>query len=792
MSLGKTKRGSAAALGLLFGLWAYPVFGEVDHRGDHRGERFVIEDIRVQGLRRLSPGTVFNALPVKIGDEFDEGRSGDAIRALFKTGLFRDVRIERDGDVLIVIVSERETLSQISITGNSDIKTEDLLTALKPIGFAEGEVFDRSVLDRVEQELRRQYFSQGKYGVEIKSLVESLGGNRVAVGITIKEGRAAKIKSINVVGNKAYADDDLVKQFELTTPTLISFFTKSDQYSKQKLAGDLESLRSYYLDRGYINFSIDSTQVAITPDKSEVYITVNVTEGDRYTLASVKLAGDLIIPADDLFPLVATKRGDIFSRKAVTQTSSNLSDRLGDEGYAFANVNPVPEIDNAGKTVALTYFIDPGKRAYVRRTNFAGNTKTRDEVLRREMRQLEGGWFSTSKVNRSKARLQKLGYFEEVNVETPAVPDTPDQVDTNFAVTERPSGNILFGLGFSQNQGLILSTSVVQDNFLGSGNRVNFTFNNSDVNRVFALGYTNPYFTIDGISQGFDLSYRETDAANANITRFDSKVLTAGLHFGIPVSEFNFLNLGMSYEKTKIDTDCGPNGRTADEICRFVRGSDFVRGRVEGTGGNGEEFDEIRVTGSFAYDTRNKALLPDRGTFQRFRTQAAVPGAELQYYKVDYDARWFYPLAEDYVLALQGQVGYGDGYGDTSGLPFFENFYAGGPRTVRGYEENTLGPDDSRGRALGGNFLLVGNADVILPVPFLQDLKSVRVTAFVDAGNVYGENETIDLGDLRYSAGISGLWVSPFGVLTVSVAQPFNDRDDDDTQPFQFTFGTNF
>ncbi|MGH8564444.1 MAG: outer membrane protein assembly factor BamA [Gammaproteobacteria bacterium] len=772
-------RGGGAAglvLGLLLvvlmGLRAYPVSA---------GERFVIEDIRVQGLRRLSPGTVFNALPVKIGDEFDEGRAGDAIRALFKTRLFRDVRIERDGDVLIVIVSERETLSQISITGNSDIKTEDLLTALKQIGFAEGEVFDRSILDRVEQELRRQYFSQGKYGVEIKSLVESLGGNRVAVGITIKEGRAAKIKSINVVGNKAYADDDLVKRFELTTPTLISFFTKSDQYSKQKLAGDLESLRSYYLDRGYINFGIDSTQVAITPDKSEVYITVNVSEGDRYTLSSVKLAGDLIIPADDLFPLIATKRGDIFSRKSVTETSTNLSDRLGDEGYAFANVNPVPEIDNAGKTVALTYFIDPGKRAYVRRINFAGNTKTRDEVLRREMRQLEGGWFSTSKVNRSKVRLQKLGYFEEVNVETPAVPDTPDQVDVNFNVTERPSGNLLFGVGFSQNQGLIFNTSVVQDNFLGSGNRVNFAFNNSDVNRVFALGYTNPYFTIDGISQGFDLSYRDTDTqgGSSNITRFDSTVLTAGAHFGIPVSEFNFLNLGMAYQKTEIDTECGPNGSTADEICDFVDD-------------NGEDFDEIRVTGSFAYDTRNKALLPDRGIFQRFRTQVAVPGAELQYYKVDYESRWFYPIVEDYVLALQGQVGYGDGYGDTSGLPFFENFYAGGPRTVRGYEENTLGPDDSRGRALGGNFLLVGNADVILPVPFLQDLESVRVTAFVDAGNVYGENENIDLGKLRYSAGISGLWVSPFGVLTVSVAQPFNDQDDDDTQPFQFTFGTNF
>ncbi len=760
---------TTAWAGLLLAVYLSPAFGEV-------AARFVVRDIRIEGLQRISPGTVLNYLPVKVGDEFDARRSAEAVRALFKTGFFKDIRLEREEDVLVVVVAERETISRITISGNTDIKTEDLSEALKQIGFAEGEVYDRSLLDRVEQELRRQYFSQGKYAVQVDSEVKDLGGNRVAIAIAISEGRATRIKQINIVGNKVYDDDELLKGFKLTTPTLFSFFTKSDQYSRQKLQADLEGLRSYYLDRGYINFNIDSTQVSITPDKSDVYITINVTEGDRYTVSGVKLAGDMIVPVEVLFPLVTTPRGSIFSRKDLTQTSTNISERLGDEGYAFANVNPIPDINQKDKTVALTYFIDPGKRVYVRRINFAGNSKTRDEVLRREMRQLEGAWFSTSKMNRSKTRLQRLGYFEEVNVETPAVPESDDQVDANFTVVERPSGNLLLGLGFSQGQGLIFNTSVIQDNFLGSGKRVNFAFNNSDVNRVFAVGYNDPYFTIDGISQGFDISYRETDAGNANITRYDSRVIGAGVSLGVPVSEFNFLNLGFKYERTKIDTEPG----TAREVTDFLEdlGSD--------------EFDVLRLSGSFAYDTRNKALLPDRGMFHQVRAQLAIPGADLQYYKLDYDARWFYPVTEEYVLVLQGQVGYGDGYGDTDELPFFENFYAGGPRTVRGYEENTLGPRDENGRALGGNFLVVANAELILPVPFVDELKSVRLTAFVDAGNVYGPDEDIDPGEIRLSAGLSGLWVSPFGVLTVSIAQPFNDEDGDDTQPFQFTFGTSF
>lgn len=738
-------------------------------------ESFVIQDIRLKGLTRIAPGTVFNYLPVKVGDTFDDRRSADAIKALFKTGLFEDVQLEREGDVLVVIVKEREAISQITFSGNDNMKTEDLTKALKEVGFAEGEVYDKSKLDKVTQELKRQYFAQGKYGVRIDTKVTKLDGNRVAIAIDVSEGKTARIRQINIVGNKAFEDKDLLKQFKLSTPTMFSFFTKNDQYSKQKLAADLESLRSYYLDRGYVNFNVDSTQVSITPDKSDVYVTVNVSEGDLFTVSDVKLSGQLIVPQEDLFEVVSIRKGMTFSRKLVTESSKGITERLGDEGYAFANVNAVPDIRNAEKTVAITYFIDPGKRTYVRRINFYGNTRTRDEVLRREMRQLEGAWISTSKINRSKVRLQRLGYFESVNVETPAVPGTTDQVDVNFTVVERASGNLLLGLGFSQSQGVIFNSQVTQDNFLGSGKRLDFAFNNSEVNRTYRLGYLNPYWTVDGVSRGIHAGYRETDAADANVTQYNSTVLNAGAEFGIPLTEYNTLNLGLDFENTQLDL-----GAFASEQVR-----DFVDRE-------GDEFNTVRFTGSFAYDTRNKAILPDRGTLHRIRTEVAIPGGDLEYYKVDYDARWFYPVTSKYTLALQGRVGYGDSYGDTEVFPFFENFYAGGPRSVRGFEDNTLGPKDSRNDALGGNLLVVGNAEVILPVPFLQDIESLRITGFVDAGNVYGVDEDFDAGLIRYSAGLAGLWLSPFGVLTVSVAQPFNTQEGDSEQPFQFTFGTTF
>jgi len=739
-------------------------------------ESFVVEDIRIEGLERISPGTVFNYLPVKVGDTFDESRSGDAVRALFRTGFFKDIELARDGDVLVVRVVEREAIGEINITGNKAIKTDDLLKGLQDVGLAVGEVYDESTLDKVVQELRRQYFAQGKYGVKLEPQVQRLDGNRVSVQIDIAEGRAAKIRSINIVGNTAYTNKELIGRFELSTPNWLSFFTRSDQYSRQKLSGDLETLRSFYLDNGYINFNVDSTQVSITPDKTEVYVTINITEGERYTVSEVKLAGELLVPEQDLFEAVSTRAGMIFSRKSVTESSKAITDRLGEDGYAFANVNAIPEIDDERRTVSITYFIDPGNRTYVRRITFFGNTKTRDEVLRREMRQLEGAWISTVKVERSKVRLQRLGYFSEVNVETVPVPGTTDQVDVNFSVVERPSGNLLLGLGFSQSQGIIFNTSIAQENFLGSGKRIEFAFNNSEINRQFVLGYTNPYYTIDGISRGFRVAFQETDANDANITRFDSKLISVGVRYGIPVTEFNFVTVALDYERTELEAD------------RFFAAG-IVRDFFDR---EGDKFDVLRLSGGFAYDTRNDGIFPTRGVLHRVRTEAAIPGGDLNYYKIDYDARWFVPMTEQWTLLLKGRLGWGDAYGNTDELPFFENFFAGGPRSVRGYEENTLGPEDEFGRAIGGNLLVVGNAEVILPLPFLDELKSVRLTGFVDIGNVFTKDQDFTADDLRMSTGISGVWLSPFGVLSASIAKPFRDQDGDETQPFQFTFGTSF
>ncbi len=739
-------------------------------------DEFVIQDIRLEGLNRISAGNVFNHLPVKVGDKFNDRISSRAVKALFKSGFFKDVALERRGNVLVIALEERAAISKIIMVGNDDIKKDDLLQGLSSVGFSEGEVFNRSLLDKVEQELHRQYFALGKYGAKITTDVTEQEDNRVQVAINITEGEAARIKEINIVGNTQYTDKQILKKFELSTPKWFSFFSKKDQYSKQKLGADLETIKSLYLDHGFINFNIDSTQVSITPDKSDVYITININEGDQFTVSDVKISGDLIVPTEDLFENVLTHKGEIFSRKEITKTSANLTERLGDEGYAFANVNAVPDINEETDEVSVTYFIDPGKRVYVRRINFTGNTKTRDEVLRREMRQAEGGWVSTKKVERSKVRLQRLGYFEDVNVETPAVPGTTDQVDVNYSVVERASGNLLFGLGFSQSQGLILSSSVSQNNFLGSGKAVSFDFNNSSVNRRFGLGYTNPYWTIDGVSRGFDAFYRETDSDDANITSFDSTVFGGGVNFGIPITEFQRFNSGLSYESTKIST----NSLSSTEVLDFVKEE-------------GNKFDVLRLTSSLAYDTRNKSLLPDRGILHRVRADMAIPFGDLRYYKLTYDGRWFIPLAQDYTLLFKSSIGYGDSYGATKKLPFFENFYGGGPRSIRGFEENTLGPKDSTGDAIGGNLKLVGNIELIIPVPFITESKSFRLTGFLDGGNVYDiDDDNFDIGDVRYSAGISGIWVSPFGVISASLAKPLNDKPSDETQTFQFTFGTAF
>jgi len=740
-------------------------------------QEFVIEDIRVEGLQRITPGTVFNYLPMKVGDTFDDARSSEAVRALFKTGFFKDVRLERDGGILVFILVERPSIGSITLSGNDDIASEDLIDNLRQIGFAEGRAFDRSQLQKLEQELRRQYNSLGKYAVKINSTVTELDNNRVAVTIDVSEGVAAKIQKINIVGNTIYKEKKLIKLFKLSTPTLFSFYTKKDQYSRQKLSADLESLRSHYLNNGYINFNIDSTQVSITPDKKGIYITINITEGELFTVSEVKLTGTLILPEEELSDLISVREGDIFSRRQLTDSSDALSKRLGNDGYAFANVNSIPEINDEDHTVGVTFFVDPGKRTYVRRINFSGNTRTRDEILRREMRQQEGSWIATEKVERGKIRLQRLGFFGEVNVETPAVPGTTDQIDVNYSVTEAPSGNLSLGLGFSQSSGFSFQTSITQNNFLGSGKQISFSFNNSEVNRRFGLSYVNPYYTIDGVSRSLSAFYSETDSFDANVTAFDNTIWGGSVGFGIPITEFNTFRTSLSFENTQIDARI----ESGQQIIDFIADT-------------GDNFNVLRWANSLSFDTRNKTILPDKGALHRLSAEISLPtfGDSLEFYKVSYKTVWFTSLFQDYVLSLKGDVSYGDSYGDTDGLPFFENFYAGGPKSVRGYEENTLGPRDSLGRPLGGNLRLVGGAEVIIPVPFLRDLKSVRIAGFFDAGNVYGNDEDFDVGELRYSVGLSGIWVSPFGLVSASIAQPIADQAQDQLQSFQFTFGTSF
>ncbi len=741
-------------------------------------QEFVIEDIRVEGLERITPGTVFNYLPMQVGDTFDDSRSSEAVRALFKTGFFDDVRLERDGNVLVFIFKERPAIGSIQMTGNEDIDTDDLLENLKQFGFAEGRVFVQAQLDQVEQELQRQYYSFGKYAVKIDSTVTELDNNRVAILIEVSEGVPAKIKKINIVGNAVFEEEDLLDEFELSTPTLFSFFTKNDQYSKQKLSGDLESLRSYYLDRGYLNFSVDSTQVSITPDKKDIYITININEGEQYKVTEVKLAGDYVLPEEDLFKLILVSSGDLFSRKEVTNSSKALTDRLGEEGYSFANVNSIPDINKDEKTVAITFFVDPGKRVYVRRITFTGNSKTKDEVLRREMRQQEGAWISTKQVERGKQRLQRTGYFKDVNVETPAVPGTTDQVDVLYTVEEAPGGRLGAGLGFSPGQGIIFTTSIVQENFLGSGKRISFDFNNSDVNTRYGLGYLDPYFTIDGISQGFNAFYRETDAVDANLAIYETRDIGGDINFGYPVTENNSIAFAAEYKNTEIDLLSGSGTQIQDFVNQ-----------------NGDNFDIFSLRAGFSYDTTNKRILPDKGTLHRINGEFAIPtfSNSLEYYKLNYETKWFKDIYEDFILSLGGEFGYGDGYSDTSELPFFENFFAGGPRSVRGFEANTLGPLDSTGRPLGGDTKIIGKAEVILPVPFLSDFKkSVRVTTFVDAGNVYGPDEDIELDEIRVSTGLGAIWISPFGAVSMNFAFPLNDKSTDQVENFQFTFGTSF
>ena len=738
-------------------------------------DAFVVKDIRLEGLQRITAGTVFNYLPIKVGDTVDGTRTAGAVRTLFGTGFFRDVRLERDGETLVVSVVERPSIGSIEFTGNDELKTEDLVSALEQMGFAQGRVFNRSTFDQVKQELHRTYFAAGKYGARVTGTVTPLERNRVAVKFDISEGVVARIRQINIVGNAAFDDDELLEDFELDTTGFFSFLTRSDRYSKPKLGADLETLRSFYLDNGFINFGIDSTQVTITPDKNDVYITINISEGSRYVVGDVFLQGALIVPEEELFNLVTVVQGGDFSRKDVTETARRIGNRLGIDGYPFANVNAAPEIDDVVKKVELTFFIDPGQRVYVRRINFKGNAKTRDEVLRREMRQMESGWISTGAVERSRVRLNRLGFFESVNVETPPVPGASDQVDVDFTVVERPSGNLLLGAGYSNSQGAVFDVSVTEENFLGSGNRLSASFNTSKVSRDISVSWLNPYWTADGVSRGIDVYNRRTDAQDANLADYDLDQIGAGTTFGIPTSEFTRINVGFNAEHTEFIAGESASG----EVMRFADEHD---------GG----FITLLATAAWAKDSRNSRFLPTSGSLSRLSGEIAVPGSELTYYKLFARHQRLFPLANDFVLLLEGEVGYGDGYGGTAELPLTENFFAGGLRSVRGFESNTLGPRDDRGQPLGGSLKIVGTAELILPLPFVKDSNTFRLTGFLDTGYVYGPKEDLDFDSLRYSTGVAAVWLSPVGPLTMSFAHPLKTGPDDETQGFQLTFGTSF
>lgn len=738
-------------------------------------EPFVVKDIRVEGIQRTEAGTVFSYLPVKVGETFDEDKAAQSIRALFATGFFKDVRIEVEEGVLVVVVDERPAIATIEFTGIKEFDKDQLKKGLREVGLAESRIFDRALLEKAEQELKRQYLSRGRYAVEVKATVTPLERNRVAINFTVDEGEVAKIRQINLIGVSAFKEKNVLELFTLTTPGWLTWYTKNDQYSRQKLQGDLETLRSWYLNQGYLEFNVESTQVQISPDKRDIYITINVVEGQKYTVSGVKLAGDLLIPEGELRKLVLIKPGDVYSRERLTDTTKAISDRLGNEGYAFANVNASPEIDKEKREVAFTIFVDPGRRVYVRRVNVAGNTRTRDEVIRREARQMEGAWYDGARVNKSRQRVDRLGFFDEVNVETPAVPGTTDQVDVNLTVKEKPTGNLLFGAGFSSSEKLVLSGSISQNNLFGSGNALSLQANTGKINRNIGLSFTNPYYTVDGISRGFDIYQRNVDPTTLSVGQYKSKSLGGGLRYGFPIGEDDSISFGIAYDRTRIETFDDSPQRYKDFVDKF-----------------GNRNRTLLTSIGWATDGRDSVLYPTRGSLHRAGAELALPGGSLRYYKANYQYLRYFPLTRSYTLAASADLGYGNGYGGRD-LPFYKNFFAGGIGSVRGFESSSIGPRDAvTEESLGGNRKIVGSLELLFPFPGSGLDRSLRLGWFVDAGQVWEKGQKLSFGDMRYSTGLSVAWSSPLGPLKFSLGQPFKKKAEDRIQRFQFQLGTTF
>ncbi|GHD60184.1 outer membrane protein assembly factor BamA [Jeongeupia chitinilytica] len=740
----------------------------------HAVAPFVIKDIRVEGLQRTDPGTVFSYLPVKVGDRFDDSRATESIKSLFATGFFNDVRVETDGSVLIVTVEERPTIAQININGSKLLEKDQIKTALKGQNFAEGRIFDQAVLDAGVNELKQQYYSRGRYSVIIKTTITKLERNRVGVQFDISEGEVARIQQINVVGNKAFSHGDIGDLFSLTTPNWMSWYTKTDQYSKQALSADLEKLRSYYLDRGYLEFNIDSTQVAISESREDMFLTVNVSEGDKFTVSDIKLVGDTVVPREDVEKLIELKAGDVFSREKLNKTTSAISDLLGNEGYAFANVNAVPEIDKDKHTVAFTLYVDPGRKVYVRRINISGNNLTRDEVIRRELRQLESAQYDGAKVKRSKQRLNQLGYFNEVTIDTPIVPEATDQVDMNVHVTEQKTGSFNIGAGYGQSEGVVVILSLSQSNFLGSGKQFTAEINTSQSNKVYSLALTNPYATADGVSLGWNVYQRETDASDLDIGDYATSSYGAGMSMGFPVSETNRINFGLNYEHLELITNDGSPGYIKDFVAE-----------------NGNQYNNYPLSMSWARDTRDSGSYPTKGWYTRVAGDISLPFSDLDYYKIQGQSQLFIPLSSEFTLMWNLEAGYGDSYGSNT-YPFYKNFYVGGVNTVRGFKYGTIGPKDEDGNGIGGTRKLVSNVEFLFPMPGVKNDKSMRLSVFADAGDAWGEGEDIDFATMRYSVGAAFTWISPVGPLKLVYAVPLKSEEGDQIERFQFQLGKVF
>lgn len=789
-------------------------------------QTFMVKEIRIDGLQRISEGTVFSFLPVEVGEPLTPSLMRASIRELYRSGFFSDVELGREGDILVVRVQERPAISSVVLEGNKKIPEDALMPALSDIGIAEGEVYNRLALDRIQQELVREYFNQGHYAVEIEPEVTELDRNRVSIQITIDEGKQAKIRHLNIVGNETFEEKDLREEFESDAKTGLFFWRPRNNYTREKLSGDLERLRAYYLDRGYVDFAIESTQVSISPDRTGIYITANVREGEVFTVTDVQLTGDLIVDEATLRRFVRVEPGATFSRKDIEGTVESITALMANFGYAFANVNPVPRIDRENKTVEINFFVDPGKRVYVRRVEFRGNTVSKDEVLRREMRQFEGAWFSQAAVDRSRLRLQRLGYFEDVNVETPAVEGSEDQVDIIVSVEERSTGSFQVGLGYSQLQGLIASISVQQDNFLGSGRSVGIGVSRSSITSSVNLSYTDPFWTDDGVSLGYFINYSEFNQGRANISAFSTSQLAVGASLGFPVTEVDFIRLGGSVRRQDINignivgVPIDPDD--PDGPVEFL--FEATRPLAVSLDSNGDgflsdserEIDTLLLNASWGRDTRNHFLTPTMGSLNQLSLNVSTPGSSREYYTVQYRGRKFFPLGGKFAFVLRADVSYGDNYdGDDvvvediepvrvsgncqldeivtsdGGLPFWEHFFAGGVSDIRGFDDNTLGPKDQFCRSVGGDFKAAGGVEIAFPIPFL-DLSGTRMAFFVDAGNVFTDFDAFDTDLVRASTGLSLSWEAPVGPIVINVSQPLKDRPGDETKLIQFSFGARF